>query len=525
MSLILYLIITILWFHVALFDYSEFCYIWQLKEYRVDRFKDFISTKQGKDFLKSYLVTGRLFILIVLLLLFYYKILIFSSLFLLAMIFELARILYKKFKKQLRYPKKTGKAALIIIVPLLVELVAWLSVSDVKIMFLFFALRFFILTFVVFIFYLPTKFIKNIYVLLASKKILANPNVKVIGITGSYGKTTVKNYLNQILGEKYNVVATPKNINTEIGIAKFVSQTDFKKIDFFIVEMGAYKLGEIKLICDMVGPTIGVLTAINEQHLSLFGSIENTQKAKFELLNSLPADGLAITNSDNFYCRELLGELKCQVKTFGQQSEYMPSVLINNVKSSDGKIDFSLHIKQEEFNLETTVIGEHNVMNIAPCVIIAKLLEISNQEITQRVKQLKAPEGTLRTFNYGESLIIDDSYNSNPDGFMAAIKTLHHYPSDWKKVVITRGMLELGERSSELHKRVGEEIGKYANELIIISDNFEKDLRAGVNGKIKIINCYTAEELLASFQAFKNIKSVVLLENRIPDNVLRELTK
>jgi len=520
--IISFLIITFLWFLVAVFDYSEFCYLWQLKEYRLDRFKDYISTKQGKDFLKGYLVSGRLVFLVLLIFLFIYKVSILISGLFLVMILELLRIAYKVFRKQLKYPKITGKSVLILLVAILIELVAWFVVKDVKIMFFFFSLRFLVLTLVVFLFYLPTKVIKNAYLIMASKKMFLNPQVKVIGITGSYGKTTVKNYLRQILSAKYNVVATPKNINTEIGVAKFISDTDFSKVDIFIVEMGAYRIGEIKTICDMVRPTIGILTAINEQHLSLFGNIKKTQQAKFELLESLPKEGLAITNSDNQYCRELLPQLKCQVKTFGRLSQFKPSALVGEI-GSNHKINFNLTWENKTIDLESSIIGEHNAMNIAPCATVASALGFSNQEIIDQVKLLEAPEGALHSFEYGESIIIDDSYNSNPDGFLAAINILKNYPADYKKIVITRGMLELGEKSSELHQKIGAEIANFADELVIITKDSEEDLKKGAGEKIKTISCFNADELLKYIQQFKTTKSIILLENRIPSSVLNEL--
>ncbi|KKR21902.1 MAG: UDP-N-acetylmuramoyl-tripeptide-D-alanyl-D-alanine ligase [Parcubacteria group bacterium GW2011_GWE2_39_37] len=522
MSLI-FAVTTLLWFIVALFDYGEFGYIWQLKEYRLDRFKDFLSTVQGKEFLKSYLISGRLGLFIVLIFLFFFKVSIFLPAVLLLTILELSRIIYKILKKQIRYPKRTAKALLIVFIAVLIEFAAWFLVKDVKIMFLLYCSRFFILTFIVGLFYLPTKLIKSAYIIIASKKMFLNPQVKVIGITGSFGKTTVKNYLKQILGAKYNVVATPKNINTEIGIAKFISKTDFSKVDIFIVEMGAYRMGEIKQICDMVRPKIGILTAINEQHLSLFGDIKKTQKAKFELLDSLPADGLAITNSDNQYCRELLPKLKCEYKTFGQNPLFAPNAHIADVKTDQEKINFNIEFDKENLHLEAKVLGQHNVMNIAPVVIIAKTLGFNNQEIIEQVAKLEAPEGTLRALKYGESVVIDDSYNSNPDGFLAAINILKNYSSDYRKLVITRGMLELGEKSSELHQKIGAEIAKNADELIVISRDSEADLKKGAGEKIKIISCFSPDELLKLIQQSKTTRSIILLENRMPGSVLNEL--
>ena len=143
----------------------------------------------------------------------------------------------------------------------------------------------------------------------SDKQTAQYPDLTVIGITGSYGKSSVKEFLGHFLETEFSVIKTPRNTNTEIGVAQFVLASNFADKDVFIVEMGAYRPGEIKLICDMVRPSIGVLTVIAEQHLSLFGSIKNIQSAKYELLRSLPTNGFAVTNADNAYCTELLDTL------------------------------------------------------------------------------------------------------------------------------------------------------------------------------------------------------------------------
>lgn len=525
MSLVFFTFVA-LWFVVTLLDYGSFCYVWQLKEYRLDRFNDFISTKQGKDFLKSYLVRGRMMLIVPLLILWSLDITPAISLVIAWLFLELAGYLYKYFKKQYRRPKRTAKAYLIVLVAVALEVGIFFATGEFMAVLLLACLRFAVTSAVVGLFALPTKLIKQAYIIRATKKLSRYRELKIVGVTGSYGKTTVKNFLEQILSAKFRVIATPKNINTEIGIAKFILNADFSQADIFVVEMGAYNLGEIKLICEMVRPKIGILTAINEQHLSLFGSIKNTQQAKYELLNALPADGLAITNADNSYCRELLGELKVRVKTFGQNSEYKPTGLVKNLETGpDGSINFTFVANSEELKISASVVGEHNALNIAPCILVAKELGMDDSEIADQARKLKLPQGTLQVFNYGESLILDDSYNSNPEGFSAALKVLGKFPAELKKIVITRGMLELGDRSAELHQKIGKEIAGVADELVIISADSEADLNDGVAGSsLQVQTKYGAEDLLEYVKTLKDVKAVVLLENRVPDKILKELT-
>ena len=225
---------------------------------------------------------------------------------------------------------------------------------------------FFILTAVVIVLQRLSNFIKNYYIRMAGKKLSFYPNLTIIGITGSYGKTSVKNFLTHILSGKYNTISAPKNINTDIGVAEFVLRTDFAKTNIFIVEMGAYKIGEIKKICDMVKPKIGILTAISEQHLSLFGDIKKTQQAKYELLLSLPADGLAVVNADNAYCRECLHEIKAPVMTFGIEPENNPTYLIENITSGLNGTTWRRMVNGQDTKVDSPRIGEYTVLNVAP---------------------------------------------------------------------------------------------------------------------------------------------------------------
>ncbi len=496
--------IIILWLISAVLDFGALCYIWQLEEYRWDRFRVFVRTEQGKKFFKGYLLLWRP---IALLIIFYYSLydyfnvkwLVFAVL-----LFELLRYGFKLYRRQLKFSTRTAKSFLIIILAILIEggLLLWLK--QWPFVFLMMILRFLIITLLVSLLILPTKLAKRFYIKKAIKKLEQYPNLKVIGITGSYGKTTVKYFLSQILEKKFKVIKTPKNINTDIGIAKFILKNDFNGIDVFVVEMAAYKIGEIKTICEMVRPKIGILTAISEQHLALFGSLKKTQSAKYELLRSLPTDGLAIVNSDNEYCRQYLNELKCQVITFGGEQIYKPDLLV------------------DEQLRALAIGGKHNAMNFAPCILAAEYLGINREEIMAEVKNLKLPEQTLQIRQYGQSIVIDDSYNANPAGFKAALKVLAGY-ADYEKIVITRGMLELGKRSDELHQEIGREIAAMADKLILITPDFRKPLARGIEKKIEILEKYKSTELLAYFKELKNKKAAILLENRVPANIIKEL--
>ncbi len=352
----------------------------------------------------------------------------------------------------------------------------------------------------------------------------------VIGITGSYGKTSIKEFTAHIVSKKFKVLKTPQNTNTDIGIAEFILKTDFANIDVFVVEMGAYKEGEIKKICDIVHPKIGILSAINEQHLALFGSIEQIQKTKYELLRAIPKDGLVVTNADNKYCMEYLHELDCKkIRTFGTDAENKPDCLIKNITVTKQGIECDGAYKEVEAHLTAPVIGAHQAGNIAAAIIAAVHLKMTKDEIVNAVSTLKnESETALKEYVYGNCTIIDDSYNSNPDGFSAALAILNGFPSRFKRIVVTRGMAELGEKSEELHKKIGEEIAFCADILIVTNPNaveFFKEAISGLQGKYKleIEPIFDEQKLLERVRSLKNTESIILLESRLPSLVHKEI--
>ncbi len=516
------LIILILWFISAFIDYCDFAYVWQLKEYRLDRFKDFLSTQQGRDFWLRYQTLWRSVIAIILLFWPINDTVAIKTAIITIFLLDFAIIIYKLIKKKLRRPVITKKAILTIILSILLEGTLFLIKRDWAIFFLLMIIRFFIISFVIWILNKLTTRVKKYLIKKATKKIAEQEDLIVVGITGSYAKSTVKKFLTEILSTKFKTICTPKNINTEIGVARFILKNNFSNYKIFVVEMGAYNIGEVKLICEMVKPRVGVLTAINEQHLSLFGSIKNTQAAKYELLRSLPKNGLAVTNADNSYCTELLSEVDALSTTFGLEEENNPDILITNFKTSAEGTTFSYKYKNEERTVFSKILGDHNALNLGACILVADNLGMTTVEIDSAINNLTR---VTELKKYGNCTIINDSYNSNPQGFKAALNFLNTFSSDTKRIVITRGMLELAEKSNEIHELIGGEISFTADELVIITPDFSEPLRAGAVDKYKlsIKLIYDSDDLLKYFREIKNNKSVILLENRIPENVMKEI--
>ena len=520
--------IALLWLSSAALDFGELLYIAQLKEYRLDKLRDFFSTKQGKRFWFNYTRMMRIILAVVALLWPVNDVPTIKYMLMALLIVDITYGIYVGFRHHFMRPVFTKKIAAIIAVALCLEFIILSVTRDWAMPFLLLIIRVFLLTMVVGGFAYPTRLVKKVLIQMAKKKIDANrDHLKIIGITGSYGKSTVKEFVAQLLSKKYKVLKTPKNINTEIGVANFILKSDLSDIEVFVVEMGAYTMGEIKLICDMVHPDVGVLTAINEQHLALFGDIRNTQKAKYELLRSLPKNGLAIVNNDNEYCREFLDEIDAQVLTYGAEEEYSPTLHITNieVQKKEKSISGKVNIYGMEYGMQIPVTGRHNAWNFAAAGLVAGNLGMTFEEIRDQSKKLELPERTLQEYGYGSCTIIDDSYNANPDGFKAALEHLGGFPSSRSRIVITRGMAELGPRSTDLHEEIGGEIDFVADSLVIISEDHSDALQRGVVGKYRtdILLRYETDGLLKYVKSLKHTDSVILLESRIPQIVYNEL--
>lgn len=516
------------WFVSAVLIYAEYCYFWQLKWYRADRFKDLLSTKQGKALIADPYTVVKILVAIILFAWWpgnstQYSYAIFDI-----FLIDIVYTLFRKFKGQYRRPKFSLKAGLIIAVSIGLEYLTYVATRDWSLTLLVSSVRLIVLSFVVVGINAITNQIKRIYFRAAERKLKQYKKLIKIGITGSYGKTSVKELLAQVLSKDFKVAFTPKNINSDIGISRFILGKDFSDVDVAIFEIGAYNKGDIQLVCDIVHPTIGVLTAINQQHLSLFGSIENIQTAKYELLRAIPESGLSITNADNRLCMQYAKELESRVETFGGEPENNPTILVGEIKHKEGHLEVYYEVarqgKKEKLHVTPAVIGEHQAFNIAPCILVAQELGLSVEKIIDTLNSITQPEQSIKIYTFGKSIVIDDSYNSNPSGFKAALELLGTFPSKHHRVVITRGMHELGDQSSELHERIGNEISFFADELVIITPDFADDIKRGVLEKYQaaVKEIYDTTDLIAYIKNLENQEAVILFENRIPENV-REL--
>jgi UDP-N-acetylmuramoyl-tripeptide--D-alanyl-D-alanine ligase len=518
----LLLVSLISWYAIIALYILECVYILQLKEYRMDRIRDYLSSQKGRTFFARYFSLAIVSIGIVSM--------IADGAFLFAWyIILLLGAFYAIRRYGLLRPVWTKKAVVLTGTAFVVYMICSAYISNIGSS-IGFGLLHIVLPVLIFlisqIYQIPTYAAKRYYIAQATKKLATYTNLRVIGITGSYGKTSTRNFLMQVLSTQYRAVTTPKNINTDIGVARFILDHDFSSDDIFVVEMGAYAKGEIKLIADMVQPEIGIITTIGPEHLALFGTMENIRETKGELFEALPKHGLAISLANNSYCRELMkrAQTHTNVISFGAVPLQHPTLLVSAVQQEEIGIQATFSYLGIDVKIIAPLYGAHHALNIATVYITAMHLGMDQDMIISAVATLTAPPHRLcRIVKEDNTVILDDTYNSNPEGFLEALDVLALQPQS-QKVVITRGMLELGSKEIEEHVRIGARIGEVADQVIIISADNALHLKQGIiaSGRtLEIIEEYDMRSVVALYRGIIEAGNVaILLENRVPQDML-----
>lgn len=379
---------------------------------------------------------------------------------------------------------------------------------------------------------LATSFLKPAEILtriffsqLAKIKLKRKRGIIVIGITGSFGKTSTKEILYQILKRKYKVLKTPRSYNTPLGIAQIILKKLKKEHQIFLVEMGAYKIGEIRQLCNLTRPTMGILTGITLQHLERFKKAENIIKAKFELPASLPKDGLCLVNIDSLPQNQH-PPLPQETIFYGieKKSKSGKFILGKDINLYPTKTTFLTETNIAEQldgeRFETPLLGRHSVLNILPGIILGFFLQIELTKIKEAVKNLHPIPHRLEIIKKGGNIIIDDSYSANPEGVKSAFSLLALFRGR-TKVIITPGLIELGEKQFEENLKVGEMAGQKADYVIFVGQTNKKPLLKGGEKFKKLgVNLFWVPNLQKAVEKLQEIslpKAVILFENDLPD--------
>ncbi|MGE5474706.1 MAG: UDP-N-acetylmuramoyl-tripeptide--D-alanyl-D-alanine ligase [Ignavibacteriales bacterium] len=367
------------------------------------------------------------------------------------------------------------------------------------------------------------KYRQGTYIESAREKIAGMDNLIKIGITGSYGKTSTKFILATILGEKYKVLSTPESYNTTMGTTKVIREMLDNTHQVFISEMGARNIGDIKELCDIVRPKYGIISSIGKQHLETFKTIENIAKTKYELIEGLEQGGIGFFPSDNEVCYDLYKKANTEKILYGLEKHLDEvDIYVKNIELSDTGSNFDLIDKDgESVKCKTRLLGKHNVLNILGCAAIAKHLGLTFEQISAGIAKIQPVPHRLQILpTQNGTIVIDDAFNSNPIGARMALEVLTQFHG--RKIIITPGMVELGEEEYELNKDFGRGIAESADIAILVGKKRTEAIQEGLKDKgfpmENIIVAASLDEASSKLAAVIKAGDVILFENDLPDN-------
>ena len=356
------------------------------------------------------------------------------------------------------------------------------------------------------------------YIKQCKEKLKNHKNLIKIGITGSYGKTSVKRILCTLLEEKFKVLATPASYNTPMGICKAVKELkDDHQV--FIAEMGARRIGDIKALTQIVEPDFAIINGIVEQHLESFGSLKAVKQTKFELVEHMKGGTVAYT-VDNEHTLSMFDACKIKSIPTGITTENNPTVYAKNIQFSESGTDFILNIFGNERRCHTKLLGKHSISNICLAVAIAHELGLTDSEICAGISRLTAVEHRLSISKTASGItIIDDSYNSNPRGFDAALEVLSFF--EGRKIVVTPGMVELGVLEDMINYDLGKKLAKSCDLAVLVGRSGAYIIRSGMLESgfdmEQVIQASTLDQAMKKLTPLLKSGDIVLFENDLPD--------
>lgn len=470
--------------------------LWQLKEYRWDRFSVHIKdTKQGiRAVFSSNVILPFMGIIFYLMSIFsdtlakYFSPVSFIIFFILFVLL-VKRIVEKKLKRPLFTLKAIG---VIIVSSLIIFVLVLLPLTDISLWLL--VLLFlipFIVAVSVFLFAFPTEIYTDIYIQKAKEKRKKFKKLQVIAVSGSYGKSSTKEIIAHILSQKYSVIKTNLSNNTPLVIAKTILTKITENTDFFVVELGAYKKGEVKQLAEMVGPTISVTTAVSDQHLALYGSMQDVIDSEMELLYELPKNSLVLLNGNSQGVILMAKRIKHKNIMWYQTTK---NVKKENIAYAQKIIPTTKSVmweyKEKPYVIAFTspLLGVHTVENILPAITLALHFDFSPEELQEAVKTLRPMPKTMESVHFIPNIkVIDDTFNASPESVFSSLEYLQLFSK--RKLYVLSPLIELGKMGKIRHKEIGQKLAD-VEFLFVTNKNYLSDIKSGIkekHGKTQII--------------------------------------
>lgn len=359
------------------------------------------------------------------------------------------------------------------------------------------------------------------FIKLAKQKLSQMPELTVIAITGSYGKTSTKFMIRDLLSERYSVCSTPGSYNTPMGICKVINNDLEARHQILVLEMGARYEGNIDELCDIAEPDIAVVTNVGVAHLETFGSQDAIARTKSTIIKRTRPKGKAVLNADDervAAMAELRDDL--EVTFVGLESG---DIRAENIQYGPAGMTFTVAAEdQQEQEFTMQLLGSHNVQNMLLAVGVARSLGLRLTTMAMAASRMEPVEHRLELKSQNGITVIDDAFNSNPVGAKNAVETLAAF-NEGRKIIITPGMIELGDLQEEKNREFGEQIGNAHLDLVLlVGQNQTKSISEGIAStgfdmeKVKTVSSlYEANKTMQDFAAEGD---VVLYENDLPDS-------
>lgn len=527
----MYIIIAIIVSIICIIDYLQMLHFYQLESYNLHCG---IKTYYIKYYETVCVFTGLALLGFLQNLLFRNKTSDCILLSILFAIFAIKTILfcinYAKNKMKLKYTKRVIRHMFLYINILLLTITCIL-LTKTYILPIVIVVNLLIFIFVTFIIIPLEKIIYCHYINKAKKILTSNKNLKVIAVTGSYGKTSVKNILYELLSQKYNVCVSPASYNTPMGISKTIIENLKPYHNVLILEFGAKKIGEIEYLCKCFPVQYGIITSVGPQHLQTFGSIENITKTKMELYEYIKLKHNIVCNLSNEYIHDYLKNEHSRVcgvmgedVSLNECESCSRLFCVSNIRADEERSTFTLSKLDNNFSIveeevfETKLLGVHNVINVVLSIAMSKNFGLTYGQIKAGLSNVVATDHRLQLKKVADYLVIDNAYNSNPVSFRCAVDALCLF-ENVRKIVITPGVVEQGENSYKENYRLGQYMASRVDCVYVVNKVNRKALCDGI---MSIDNCNVDVRV---FDKFGDIDwmdfskdDVILIENDLPDN-------